>query len=318
MKRASFSFAVLLLLCLFMLTANASAELTEQNGRIVGRMEASIGAQIDVDIPVPENAPVGMNRIKLERIRFDRDHIAQLLSEYGLSPSPDESWVMEVGSRINPDFELYYREEKGLYGTIAYDETSPAVPPDESDPALCKESEAVKTFLDELSLDYEYPFFQVVPLEQGLIKVVARLTVNSLPCNTTIGWTEGSDGGGNGDPTPGAFFIVSQDGKLTTAVIRNPVSILETREELTPLMDWQSVLSGDLESIAQFFRTEGSTLTLHAAELVMMTDARQNAYPAWAYFFTRSMPSDEFNAQPYSYDLLLTYDARTGEPVWHR
>lgn len=318
MKRASFSFAVLLLL-LFMLSSPASAELVERNGHVIGRMEAFAGSGIDVDMPTPQDTPANMPQMKLERIHFERDHIERLLSEYGILPSPGEAWVMEVGSPINPDFELYYREEHGIYGTIAYDEGSPAVPLDESKSALSKASAVVKAFLDELGLDYKCPFFQVVPLEQGLIKVVARLTVNGVPYNTTIGWTEDSDGGGNGDPTPGAFFIVSQDGKLTTAVIRNPVFVSKTQDDPTPLRSWESVLSGDLKGIVQFYCSEDSMLALNDAELVMMTDSDRNAYPAWAYFFTRSMPTgDQFNTEPYSYDILLTYDARTGDSVWRR
>ncbi|MEG0901690.1 MAG: hypothetical protein RSG96_06190 [Clostridia bacterium] len=37
-----------------------------------------------------------------------------LFPKCGLSPSDGESWVMDIGGGINPDFELYYREENGL------------------------------------------------------------------------------------------------------------------------------------------------------------------------------------------------------------
>ncbi|MEG0862935.1 MAG: hypothetical protein RSI32_00495 [Clostridia bacterium] len=290
----------------------------EQNGYIVGQIAASTGTQIDADTPIPHNAPASIPQIKLERIRFAPVLIRQLLSKYGLSPSNGESWVMDIGSRINPDFELYYREENGLYGSIAYDETSPALPLNENDPVQCLASKRVQSFLDDLGLEYEYPFFRVVPLEKGLTEVVARLLVDGIPCNTTIGWTQASDGGGNGDPTPGAFFIVSKEGKLTTAVIRNPVSIIEKKNDSSPLMDWQTVLNRNQEEIVEFFHDEESKLVLHAVEFVMMVDAHQNAYPAWAYFFTRFMQADEFHTNPYSYDMALTYDARTGESVWHR
>ncbi|MEG0512389.1 MAG: hypothetical protein RR653_06660, partial [Clostridia bacterium] len=123
-----------------------------------------------------------------------------------------------------------------------------------------------------------------------------------------------------GDPTPGAFFIVSKEGRLTTAVIRNPVSIKEKKSDSSSLLDWKTVLHRNQEKIIGFFDSdsEGSKLVLHAVEFVMMVDAHQNAYPAWAYFFTRFMQADEFHTNSYSYDMALTYDARTGEGVWHR
>ena len=312
------AFAAMLLLFALILTSASGEGLIETEGRIVGRMEAPTTEGIDVDMPIPQSPPAVMSKYTLGRVRLEKERIQALLTLYGMPPAHGEQWVMDVGSKINPDFELIYREETGRYGSVSYDEMSPAVSLDISNPRLCAASDTVKSFMDELGIAYEYPFFQVKPLEQGLIEVVVRLTIDGIPCHTSIGWTKDSDGGGNGDPTPSAFFIVSEDGKLTTAVIRNPVTMIEQCDDAAPVMDWQLSLTDDLPQVMRFFGGENASLTLHAAELVMMVDARQRAYPAWAYFFTRAVQSDEFNATPYSYDMALVYDARTGECVWRQ
>lgn len=298
----------------------------ETEGHVTGCLKAPGGLYLDVDMPQPATPLVCVNQMKVERMHFDKENTTKLLRQYGTQPSSGESWVIEIGSHSAPDFELYYCEENGLYGTITYDETSPGIPLDASNHALQKANDVVKAFLDDLGLTYEYPFFQVVPLEtqngrKGLIEVVARLSIEGLPFHASIGWTRDSDKLGNGDPTPGAFFIVSAEGRLTTTVIRNPIILTKQREDTTPILDWQSVLLGDLEHIMGFFcggDYAGSTLALKGTEFVMMVDAHQLVYPAWTYYFTRHVTGDAFSSEPYTYDIALTYNARTGERVWHQ
>lgn len=206
---AAFLFAVLSL----PLSVN-KAEGFEQN-HITERLATLGPSFMDVDMPLPAAPPTSMDQMKVERVRFDKKKVRSIIEKYGLHPSQGKSWVCEVGSGLQADFELIFREENGVYGSITYDETSPCIPLARGDDGLEKADAAAKQFLDELGLSYEYPFYQVALLDQAtgdvvgdvpLVKVVARLMIDGVPCNTTIGWTRDSDGSGNGDPTPGAFF----------------------------------------------------------------------------------------------------------------
>lgn len=327
MKRKTCAFIALLLTFLCLLLTVSHAEGLDQN-RITERLATLGPSFMDVDMPKPAAQPASMDQMKVERVRFDKKKVRSLIEKYGLHPSQGESWVCEVGSGLQADFELIFREENGVYGSITYDETSPCIPLARGDDGLEKADAAVKKFLDELGLSYEYPFYHVALLDQAtsgivgdvpLVKVVARLMIDGVPCNTTIGWTRDSDGSGNGDPTPGAFFIVTTAGEITTAVIRNPVEVVKVREDTTPLKGWREILDGDKDFIMNSFCTgdlAGSSFTLKQAEFVMMVDAHQIAYPAWAYCFSRFMPADEYSPEPYTYDMMLTYDARTSERVW--
>lgn len=85
------------------------------------------------------------------------------------------------------------------------------------------------------------------------------------------------------------------------------------------IKSWNAVLEDNKGLIMEQFGTKedaGATLTLKQIEFVMMVDAHQIAYPAWAYCFDCYVPADPNSSGPFSYDLLLTYDARTGHEVW--
>ena len=317
------SFRISLLLCVILISAfgimTAGAE------EHISKRIATLGeSYMDIDMDAPAEPPTTVPQIKLERIRFDRKQTKKLVEKYSIVHQKGEEWVCAIGSTLNPDYELYFREECGVYGSIAYDLSSPRTPLDETDEGQCRANAAARAFLDELGISYEYPFYYVAPLEvkKGdvrLIEIMARLTVDGMPCNTTIGWTRGSDVSGNGDPTPGAFLIVTENGELTTAVIRNPVNIVKTDEDQTTIRSWESVLEDNKGLIMEHFCTgndAGSTLTLKQVEFAMMVDAHQNVYPAWAYCFHHYVPADPHCEGPVSYALLLTYDARTGREVW--
>ena len=279
---------------------------------------------IDIDANAPDEPPTTVCQMKVERISLDKNKTTDLVKKYSLTPKKEESWVCEIGSRQNPDFELLFYEENGTYGSIGYSEASPRCSLDITDDGQLNADETARSFLDEMGIPYEYPFYTVAPLEKKagdtrLIKIVARLMIDGIPCNTTIGWTRDSDSSGNGDPTPGVFLIVTEDGKLTAAVIRNPVNVHKRREDQTPIMNWDTVLEKNKETIINFFGTGdflGSNMILKQIEFVMMVDAHQIAYPAWAYFFHLNNPGYNKKFEPYSNDMVLTYDARTGGEVW--
>ncbi|QUA52769.1 hypothetical protein [Aristaeella lactis] len=279
---------------------------------------------MDIDVDVLPEWPETVLQMKVERSSFDRNKTMELVKKYSLSPKKGESWVCEIGGKQNPDYELYFCEESGAYGSIAVDLYAPHTLMDETDEGQCKANATTKAFLDELGLDYEYPFYYVAPMGKNaggvrLIEIVARLTIDGMPCNTTIGWTRDSDSMGDGDPTPGAFFVVTESGELTTAIIRNPVNVIKTKENQTMIKSWNAVLEDNKGLIMEQFGTKedaGATLTLKQIEFVMMVDAHQIAYPAWAYCFDCYVPADPNSSGPFSYDLLLTYDARTGHEVW--
>ncbi|SMC73194.1 hypothetical protein SAMN06297397_2241 [Aristaeella lactis] len=281
-------------------------------------------SHMDIDVDVLPEWPETVLQMKVERSSFDRNKTMELVKKYSLSPKKGESWVCEIGGKQNPDYELYFCEESGAYGSIAVDLYAPHTLMDETDEGQCKANATTKAFLDELGLDYEYPFYYVAPMGKNaggvrLIEIVARLTIDGMPCNTTIGWTRDSDSMGDGDPTPGAFFVVTESGELTTAIIRNPVNVIKTKENQTMIKSWNAVLEDNKGLIMEQFGTKedaGATLTLKQIEFVMMVDAHQIAYPAWAYCFDCYVPADPNSSGPFSYDLLLTYDARTGHEVW--
>lgn len=316
--RTALLLSVLFLLCFE--AAGASGTETHIRKRIAALGESCM----DIDMAAPAPPPAAVPRIKLERVKFKRGWMTEILDRYRPAPQKGESWEYEISSSLNPDFGLIWCEEDGLYGPFWCEESSPHIPLDETDESLRRADETARAFLDELGLPYEYPFYVVAPWHEpfnddGLIRIAARLTIDGIPCNTTIGWTPGSDGGGNGDPVPGVFLNMTRDGKLGAAIIRNPVTVTERLEDMTPIRDWESILEADKDRIMQQFCTgddTGSTLTLRQVQFVMMADARQNAYPAWVYCFDHYVPADPHCSGPICYDMLLTYDARTGNAVW--
>ncbi len=321
-KKDGFRIILLILVIMLLFSGCAIACETEQH---INKRIAILGESymyIDADVPVEPLTIIP--QVKVERISFDKDKTKDLVQKYCFTPKKGESWVCEIASKLNPDYELYFREESGAYGCIADDLSSPSTSLDKMDKGQCKADATAKAFLDELGFRYEYPFYYVAPLEETigkvrLIEIVARLTIDGIPCNTTTGWTRDSDGNGNGDPTPGAFMIVTENGELTTAIIRNPVNVVKTKEDKTAIKSWESVLEDNKGLIMEQFGTgenAGAILNLKQIEFVMMVDSHQIAYPAWAYCFDCYVPADPNSAGPFSYDLLLTYDARTGRKVW--
>ena len=308
-------------LCLLLSGARGEEMTAEQIREILDETGVPYSEEIKV---VPSFAPAAVPRIRTERIRFDRKRTKELTEQYGLPRKKGESWICEIHGWLNPDYELLFEEEEGLYGSIAYDVYDPPVPLDESDEGLCRAAETVRAFLDGLGLEYEYPFYRVVPYkgyrdrEINGVELTVRFPLEGIPCNTTIGWTKDSDGSGNGDPTPGAFFIATRDGKLTTAVIRNPVTVTGTEEDPAPLKNWDEILRDSREEFIDFREDEYGKyiLKLKYVQLVMMVDPHREAYPAWAYTFDcRGVPGDG-GYRGGSYDLMLTYNARTGRRVW--
>lgn len=320
-KPCSGLFVLLSMILLFSFTCIMSAM---AEAPIRKRITELGDSHMDIDVDVLPEWPETVLQMKVERSSFDRNKTMELVKKYSLSPKKGESWVCEIGGKQNPDYELYFCEESGAYGSIAVDLYAPHTLMDETDEGQCKANATTKAFLDELGLDYEYPFYYVAPMGKNaggvrLIEIVARLTIDGMPCNTTIGWTRDSDSMGDGDPTPGAFFVVTESGELTTAIIRNPVNVIKTKENQTKMKSWNAVLEDNKGLIMEQFGTKedaGATLTLKQIEFVMMVDAHQIAYPAWAYCFDCYVPADPNSSGPFSYDLLLTYDARTGHEVW--
>lgn len=314
-------FSCLALLCL--LLSGACAEETEQVKKTLDGLGIAYTEDVKV---VPLSPPETVPEMRTERIRFNRKKTKELIEKYCLPKKKGESWVCEIHSRLNPDYELYFCEENGLYGSISIDVFSPPVPLDESDEGLCRANETVRNFLDELGIAYEYPFYLVEPYrgfsneETNLVWFTVRLPMEGIPCNTTIGWTKDSDGTGNGDATPGAFFIATRDGQLTMAIIRNPVNVVSTKEDPTPVKNWDEVLRENLRDVEYFShsREDEATMTLKCVQFVMMVDAHDKAYPAWAFCYDRHVSKDRESpaSPPYTYDLLLTYNAKTGHRVW--
>lgn len=314
-----------LLLCAAFLLCFGFAESAGAEKHITRRIAELGESYMEIDMDEPEAPPAAMPRIKLERVKFKKNRMSEMLDRYRPARRKGESWEYEISSSLNPDYGLIWCEENGLYGPSWCDESSPHVPLDETDESLRRADATARAFLDELGLPYEYPFYVVQPWDKpfnadGLIRITARLTIEGIPCNTTIGWTPGSDGGGNGDATPGAFFTMTRDGELGNVIIRNPVRVVSSREDLTPIRDWESIIEDDKDRIMQKYCTgddADSTFTLKQVEFVMMVDSHQEAYPAWTYIFEHYVPHDRMaNYKPYSYYFHITYDARTGKAVW--
>ena len=194
----------------------------------ISKRIATLGeSYMDIDMDAPAEPPTNVPRMKVERIRFKRKEIKEVLDKYRPAPQKGESWQFEISSSLNPDFGLIWCEEDGLYGPFWCYEDALHTLLDETDESLRIADMTARAFLDELGLPYEYPFYVVAPMgkegrDAELIRVAARLTLDGIPCNTTTGWTRCSNGGGNGDATPGAFLTMTRDGKLGTAIIRNP------------------------------------------------------------------------------------------------
>lgn len=278
----------------------------------------------DISVAVERNGMDSVTMYKLNRIQMDEALVKAAIDAYCVAPSEDESWMLELNSKGNPDFALIYSEQSGRVGTVCCDYSGPPSLAEDQDETLRRAGETVRAFLESVGLtQFEYPFYycddeyktlvgsawhsvtEEAYLDCGytskenqlqrwsrlggpMIYVVVRFQVNGYPLGTSISWTDNTSSAGNGNPTPSAVFGVTQDGKIAAITIRNPVETVDARDSSEPLLSWEEVLSMNAPLIADRRKKSDeadNTLTLRYAELVMMTNDRNITFPAWHLVF---------------------------------
>ena len=146
------------------------------------------------------------------------------------------------------------------------------------------------------------------------VLVVVRFQIGEIPFGTSISWTQFTDRSGNGNPTPSAFFLISENGEICAAHIRNPVKVIKRRESGEKILPWKTVFEMSRSKIENVFcggDNRSDNLTLQHVELVMLTDDKSITFPAWNFVFEWYSPEND------RYLVLgLMYNAFTGEQVW--
>ena len=291
-------------------------------------VNAESASPLTVSIDEVAEVPQAIPYYKMERIQLDSDKVQAAIDLYGIQPLAGEEWKLTISSPLNPDFAVQYTEENGAVEPVCAGYSGPASLSRTEEAAYQRASEVVKAFLDDIGLqDYEYPFyycddaFRTVVgtawnplseeeyLESGwcspddtreewertngpAIMVVVRFVVDGLPFGTSVSWTEHTLSAGNGNPTPTAVFHVTQDGKICGISIRNPVRIAAQRDNPATLLSWDEVLEMNRAMLLERYtqgENAGNTLTLRHAELVMLTDDKNMAYPAWHFVFEETL-----------------------------
>lgn len=121
--RTALLLSVIILLCFG--AAGASGTETHIRKRIAALGESCM----DIDMAAPAAPPAAVPRIKLERVKFKRGWMTEILDRYCPAPQKGESWEYEISSSLNPDFGLIWCEEDGLYGPFWCEESSAAYSP---------------------------------------------------------------------------------------------------------------------------------------------------------------------------------------------
>lgn len=291
-------------------------------------VKADSALPLTVSIGKVAEAPQTIPFYKMERIRMDSDKVQAAVEQYGIQPLAEEKWKLTVNSTLNPDFVVQYAEESGAVESVCPDYSGPSSSSKMEDAAYQRASQVVKAFLDDIGLrDYEYPFYycddafcasvgtvwdplsEEEYLESGYcmpddtrekwertngpaIMVVVRFVVDGLPFGTSISWTRHSSSAGNGNPTPTAVFHVTREGEISGIAIRNPVRLAAQKDNPATLLAWDEVFDMNRAMLLDRYTQgehAGNTLTLRYAELVMLTDDENIAYPAWHLVFEETI-----------------------------
>lgn len=324
------------LLCILLLYICCSAVLT-----MAFADSGSLSIIFNEDISYPATVPYD----KVERIRLDESTVKQAIEKYRLPPRAGEKWNLEVNKCSNPDCVLQFKERNGAAGTLSYDFAG--ISAHGEGEKYSRASDTVKAFLDEIGLvNYEYPFYfchdaylahntspwHPITVEDYLsengtyqrklwertggspVLVVVRFQIGEIPFGTSISWTQFTDRSGNGNPTPSAFFLISENGEICAAHIRNPVKVIKRRESGEKILPWKTVFEMSRSKIENVFcggDNRSDNLTLQHVELVMLTDDKSITFPAWNFVFEWYSPEND------RYLVLgLMYNAFTGEQVW--
>lgn len=317
----------------------------------------------EISVIVEQNGIDTATMVKLNRIKLDEALVREAIDAYCVTPAADESWILELNSQRNPDFALIYSDQSGHVGTICCDYIGPPSANENQSETLRRASETVRSFLESIGLvHYEYPFYfcdyeyktlvgsawhsitEEEYLDSGytskeaeqqkwdrlggpMIYVVVRFLANEYPLGTSISWTDNTNSAGNGNPTPSAVFGVTHDGKIAAVTIRNPVEVVSQRDSSEPLLSWESILSMNAPLIADQRKKNDlaeNNLILRYAELIMMTNDNNIAFPAWHLVF-EEWACDEYARKYYGdgrmegnsrYSTVGKYfDATTGKAV---
>lgn len=294
----------------------------------VVHINAESASSLTVNINEAAEVPQTIPYYKMERIQLDSDKVQEAIDRYGIQPLKGEKWKLAVNSTLNPDFAVRYEEENGAVEPICESYSGPASSSRMEEAAYQRASRVVQAFLDDIGLqDYEYPFYYCDDafrtmvgtvwnplseeefLESGLglpddirqdwqrtkgpaIMVVVRFVVEGLPFGASVSWTGHTFSAGNGNPTPTAIFHVTQDGEICGISIRNPVRLTAQRDNPTELLLWDEVFEMNSAMLLERYtqgENEGNTLTLRHAELVMLTDDKNTAFPAWHLVFEETL-----------------------------
>lgn len=289
--------------------------------------------------------PTTISYYKFERIKLDEATVKKAIEKYRLPPGPDEKWDMEINKCSNTDCALQFKERNGAAGTISCDFVG--ISSHGEGEKYSRASETVRAFMDEIGLtDYEYPFYfcndaylayntspwHPITEEDYLaensgyqmkirertggspILVVVRFRIGEMCFATSSSWTQYSDHSGNGNPTPSGFFLISENGQICEAYIRNPVKIIQERENEAKILPWEKVYKmsqSEIESVFCKGRNCSDKLKLQNVELVMLTNEKNISFPAWNFLF------ECYTQENNRYFMFgLMYNAFTGEKVW--
>ena len=174
--RIRLCFGTIAVFLLSLIAVYAGAEVTIQNGYVTGSVAIGLASPIMVDMPVPQ-AVQTVKQYKTELAEISEDAVSASLAVYAKKPAAGDQWEL-YDSFQWPCTNFFYHEQNGRYaiGIGYYD--GPRLNLSDDSSRLINAASLCGTFLDQLGIAYETPFFVCAPFYK--LGETSQLPIHSI------------------------------------------------------------------------------------------------------------------------------------------
>ena len=295
------------MLCLLALPAAAEETgliIDGQAGRVTGHFTGPVVETLDVDMPVPREAPEQV-ACKVKEIRITQDALEKALSGL-IYDDHAHNFNIDPGSTSN----YVYEDAANPAGYEYSGEPFISDRPDKAE-EIAQAQQVAATLLDRLGIAYVEPFYFVgrgedffskrYPRSQEeeehwaisgtreaweadeLTLIVAQYDLGGLPQGEWFIANEKTKGGY--DYGGAAYIVVDDAGKIVFAKIFNPRQYVESLNDQPQVISWQEALEAAIAYRTQTPFPAKSirnwTGTLVSMELCVFVDQNGRTYPVW-------------------------------------
>ncbi|NLE24592.1 MAG: hypothetical protein GX625_04495 [Clostridiaceae bacterium] len=319
-------------LLLLILTSHLSLALGEASSENASHFHmdflAKDGAHYIINMDSPHNPIAGqLNQYKLDLVSFSKTKVSQAVAPF-MGIFAQEKWSFNTSIQDegqNFSFEAIFNSAD----TRPDYHPSHRMPYDGDHPDTAKVINTAKTILDQLQIEYEYPFYAVVPFFQtrnnlrlyvetvheyfeliqslgiendaskfkrlGLEKdpdffVVARFKIDGIPLNISgTAATKQGDSISGGDRGCYALMRITQSGMISKMEINRYSTIANKQEEQRNLLTFEDAVK--ILSEQDMLKAEDlpTTLDVSGAKLCLSVGRKGVTYPIWRFFVVRDL-----------------------------